>query len=255
LTDTVICPDDAPDGTVVTIDVLVTLVTLASVPLNFTVSLDFVGSKPVPLMVMVVPTEPLTGVILEINGITLKSADDVAVSPLTVTLIFPVVAPDGTVVTISVLEELVTTAAFPLKATALFAAVVSKFDPTTVTVVATVPPDGEKLLMPTLDDESPHPDSISTIRMATGIARWRKPYSIYIFIYLSGGRIFRQREGVSRRHSAASFENFATPGAGGKHPGAPTSIGGGKHPGPPSFIDGRESSARIRCSGVSRAWI
>jgi len=40
--------------------------------------------------------------------------------------------------------ELVTVADVPLKVTALFAAVVSKFVPTMVTAVSTVPPDGEK---------------------------------------------------------------------------------------------------------------
>jgi hypothetical protein len=70
-------------------------------------------------------------------------------------------------VIISVLVELVTTAVVPLKDTVLFDAVVSKLDPTMVTVVPTAPPDGEKLDM-LGDDVLPHPDRInsgsSTIR-------------------------------------------------------------------------------------------
>lgn len=41
--------------------------------------------------------------------------------------------------------ELLTVASVPLKVTVLFAAVVSKSDPVMVTVVPTVPLDGEKL--------------------------------------------------------------------------------------------------------------
>jgi hypothetical protein len=52
-----------------------------------------------------------------------------------VTVIGPVVAPEGTKVTIWVDEQLVTTATVPLKATVLLARVVLKFVPVMVTVV------------------------------------------------------------------------------------------------------------------------
>jgi hypothetical protein len=52
-----------------------------------------------------------------------------------VTVIGPVVAPEGTLVTIWVDVQLVTTATAPLKATVLLAGVVLKFVPVMVTVV------------------------------------------------------------------------------------------------------------------------
>ena len=67
----------------------------------------------------------------------MKSAALVAVLPATVTVIFPVVAPAGTVVVIDVAVLPVTTAVVPLKATVLFEGVVSKFVPVMVTVVPT----------------------------------------------------------------------------------------------------------------------
>jgi hypothetical protein len=184
LTVTLICPVVAPDGTAVTIDVLVELETTAVVPLNLTILLVVVVSKPVPVMVTVVPAVPLVGVKLVIDGITVKFDDEVAVWLLTVTLIGPVVAPDGTVVTISVLVELVTTADVPLKLTALFAAVVSKLVPTMVTVVPAVPLVGEKLEMVT-DDVLPQPDRIIWRSKATRAKGCLYPYNLIIMLLLS----------------------------------------------------------------------
>jgi hypothetical protein len=143
-----------------------------------------VVSKPVPVMVTVVPAVPLVGVKLVIDGITVKFDDEVAVWLLTVTLIGPVVAPDGTVVTISVLVELVTTADVPLKLTALFAAVVSKLVPTMVTVVPAVPLVGEKLEMVT-DDVLPQPDRIIWRSKATSARGCLYPYDLNIMRFLS----------------------------------------------------------------------
>jgi hypothetical protein len=58
---TLIGPDVAPEGTVVTIVVLVALVTVAVVPLNLTVLLAAVVLKPVPVIVTVAPMTPLDG--------------------------------------------------------------------------------------------------------------------------------------------------------------------------------------------------
>jgi hypothetical protein len=169
----VICPVVAPDGTVVTISVLVALVTVAVTPLNLTTSLAIAVSKPVPVMVTFVPTEPLEGEKLVIEGVTVKSDDDVAVRLPTVTLIRPVVAPDGTVATISVLVALVTVAEVPLNATELLAAVVLKFSPVMVTDVPAVPPDGEKLDM--VGALLPQPDRIRTANDKTMVMCWRNP--------------------------------------------------------------------------------
>ena len=137
-------------------------------------------------MVTVVPTEPLAGENPVIEGITIKFDDDVPVSPFTVTVIGPVVAPNGTVVIIFVLVELLTTASVPLKATELFSAVVSKFNPTIVTVVPTVPLGGEKLVVPTLV-EPPQPDRIIRKRkVIEAILRCRNPF---IACFLSGAQM------------------------------------------------------------------
>ena len=166
----VICPVVAPDGTVVTISVLVAPVTAAVTPLNLATSLAIAVSKPVPVMVTVVPTEPLVGEKLVIEGVTVKSDDDVAVRLFTVTLIRPVVAPDGTVATISVLLALVTVAEVPLNATELLAAVVLKFSPVMVTDVPAVPLDGEKL---EIVGALPQPDRIRTASEKTMAMCWR----------------------------------------------------------------------------------
>jgi hypothetical protein len=52
----------APTGTVTTKLVAVALVTVADVPLNFTVLFEGVGSKLVPVIVTDVPTTPIVGV-------------------------------------------------------------------------------------------------------------------------------------------------------------------------------------------------
>ena len=79
---------------------------------------------------------------------TVKLDELLTDSPLTVTLITPVVALDGTVATITVLLALVRVADVPLKVTLLFANVVpSKPVPVMVTVVPDDPLDGEKLVI------------------------------------------------------------------------------------------------------------
>ena len=87
-------------------------------------------------------------------GRTVKLFDEAAVMPSTFTKMLPVVAPDGTVVTIDVAVELSTVAVTPLNVTVLSAAVVSKFVPWIVTVSPTAPLVGEK---PVIVGERPFP--------------------------------------------------------------------------------------------------
>jgi hypothetical protein len=151
---TLIFPVVAPEGTDVTIFLLVAAVTTAAAPLKVTTLFAAVESKPVPDMMTAVPTEPLTGRNSVMVGRTAKLFDEVAVIPSTFTDMLPVVAPDGTVVTIDVAVELPTVAVTPLNVTVLSAAVVSKFVPCIVTVSPTSPLAGEK---PVIVGERPLP--------------------------------------------------------------------------------------------------
>ena len=79
--------------------------------------------------------------------ITEKLIELVAVCPLAVTVIVPVVAPVGTDVVMLVAVLAVTDAAVPLNLTPLFAGVVSKFVPVIVIDVPTPPVVGVKLVI------------------------------------------------------------------------------------------------------------
>jgi hypothetical protein len=97
---TEIFPVVDPTGTVVVICVALATVKVAAVPLNLT---DVAPVKLVPVMVTPIPICPLAGVKVVIVGedeVTVKLLADVAVPPGVVTVIFPVVAPAGTVVAI-----------------------------------------------------------------------------------------------------------------------------------------------------------
>jgi hypothetical protein len=98
---TLIFPVVAPAGTVALICVDDTTVKLAWVPLNAT---EVAPLNPLPLIVTDVPTGPLVGENDEITG-GLVTVNEPALCPVpaaVVTLIFPVVAPAGTVGLISV---------------------------------------------------------------------------------------------------------------------------------------------------------
>ena len=142
-------PEVAPTGTVVVSDVIVAAVTVAVVPLNVTTLFAGVVLKFVPEIVTVAPTAPLPGV-NEVNvgvGSTVKVEALVKVSPLTITCIFPDVAPAGTVAVNEEAVAAVTIAFVPLNLTTLFAGVVLKFVPEIVTVAPTAPLDGENPVM------------------------------------------------------------------------------------------------------------
>jgi hypothetical protein len=113
---------------------------VTAVPLNFTVLFADVVLKFKPVIVTDVPTAPLVGLKLVIEGATVKLVELVPVCPPAVTEIGPVVAPDGTVVTMLVVVLDVGIAAVPLNDTLLLVGVVpSKFEPVIVTLVPTAP--------------------------------------------------------------------------------------------------------------------
>ena len=66
----------APDGTVVVRLVMLPAVTVAVVPLNFTVLLPNVASKLVPVIVTEVPTFPLIGLKLVMVGAGIDVVDE-----------------------------------------------------------------------------------------------------------------------------------------------------------------------------------
>jgi hypothetical protein len=125
---TVIGPVTALRGTVVVILVELEDITDATVPLN-----DTAGEPPklVPEMITVAPTAALVGLALEMVGVgsTVKFEEDVAVTPLSVKEIKPVVAPIGTVVVIVVVVEALTVAGVPLKLITFSTGLVLKFVP------------------------------------------------------------------------------------------------------------------------------
>ena len=103
--------------------------------------------KFVPVIVTVAPTTPLVGLKLEMVGdvtvVTVKLVELVAVRPPTVTVIAPVVAPEGTVVEMLVAVGVpLIVAVVPLNFMMLLTAVVLKFTPVIVTAVATEPEGG-----------------------------------------------------------------------------------------------------------------
>ncbi len=114
---------------------------VALVPLNATAVAPV---KPDPLIVTLVPTGPLVGEKLAIDGgfTIVNEPVLVAVPPGVVTLSGPVVAPAGTVVWTAVSEVTVKVALVPLNATAVAPV---KPDPLIVTLVPTGPLVGVKL--------------------------------------------------------------------------------------------------------------
>jgi hypothetical protein len=102
-------PVNALAGTVVVMVVAVDEFTVANIPLNVT---EGVVLKFVPVRVTIAPSEPLDGLNPVKVGVakTTKLAVLTMVTPLTVTEIFPDVAPAGTVAVILLVVEAVTTA-------------------------------------------------------------------------------------------------------------------------------------------------
>src|SRR5690242_9965563 len=140
----------APAGTVT--PMLVALQpenTVACVPPKLTVLLPWLAPKFVPVIVTVVPTAPLVGDTLLIEGVesTVKFTPLLG-TPDTVTTTLPVLAPAGTVTPILVaLQPENTVACVPPKLTVLLPWLAPKFVPVIVTVVPTAPLVGDTLLM------------------------------------------------------------------------------------------------------------
>jgi hypothetical protein len=118
LANTTTLPVLAPLGTVTAMLVALQYVTVAAIPLNFTVPVDH--PKLVPVTVTAAPTAPVVIDKLVIFG----AGTTVKVIPLlglfeTLTMTFPVFAPEGTTATILVALQLVTEAVVPLNVTVL----------------------------------------------------------------------------------------------------------------------------------------
>ena len=124
------------------------LVTVAVVPLKFTVPLPWLDPKLVPVIVTAAPTAPVV-----IDRLVMLGAET-TVKPLpllatleTVTTTLPVVAPEGTVTTMLVALQLVAVDAVPLNLTVLVPCEVPKFVPVMVTEAPTAPAVGDRLVM------------------------------------------------------------------------------------------------------------
>src|ERR1700728_2811105 len=118
LANTTTLPVVAPVGTVTAILVALQLVTVAVVPLNFTVLDPWVEPKFVPAIVTDAPTAPVVIERLVILGApTTVKLTPLLFTPLANTTTLPVVAPVGTVTAILVALQLVTVAVVPLNLT------------------------------------------------------------------------------------------------------------------------------------------
>jgi hypothetical protein len=117
---TTMFPVVAPGGTCTLIAVEFQLVGVAATPSNVIVLDPWFEPKLNPAIRTLVPTPPVVGLIPEIEGADVTVNGNVLLAtPPTVTRMFPVVAPDGTVVSIPVAPQLVTEAVTPLKVTVL----------------------------------------------------------------------------------------------------------------------------------------
>src|SRR2546428_2026826 len=143
---TLMRPEVLNGGTITDRLVATALVTRANDPAMVVWSLVTTVSKFVPLTVTLLPAAARAGVKLVMVGAialwTVKLALLVAVLPPTVTLIVPLVAPLGTVVTISVVVDADTVAVTPLNLTMLELGVVLKAVPYTRTAAPTDPACG-----------------------------------------------------------------------------------------------------------------
>jgi hypothetical protein len=139
-------PVVAPDGAATTMLVALQLVTVAAAPSKVTVLVPCVAPKFAPVIVTTVPAGPELGfrLMIEASGITVKLKPLLAWLP-TVTTTLPLVAPEGTMVTMLVALQLLGVAAVPLKATVPW--LVPKFSPAITTTLPTWPEAGIMLAM------------------------------------------------------------------------------------------------------------
>jgi hypothetical protein len=140
-------PVVAPAGTGATMLVADQLVGVATVPLNVTVLVPGVAPKFVPVRVIAVPTGPLVGErLVRLGGTVTVNVRLLLARPPTVTTTFPVVAPVGTGTTMLVADQLVGVAVVPLNVTVLVPLVAPKPVPAIVTAVPTGPLVGDRLV-------------------------------------------------------------------------------------------------------------
>jgi hypothetical protein len=143
---TTIFPLVAPEGTVVTMLVVLQLVAVAAVPLNLIVLVPWVDPNVVPVKVTEAPTAPVEVERLVMFGITVKLFPLLAWLD-TVTTTFPVVAAEGTVTAMLVELHVVTVADVPLKLTVLVPCDEPKVVPVIVMDAPTTPDVAERLVM------------------------------------------------------------------------------------------------------------
>jgi hypothetical protein len=122
--------------------------TVAVVPLNLMVLVPCVEPKPVPVTVTEVPTAPEVGArFVMLGAATTVNAMPALVTPPTVTVTLPVVAPVGTVVVSVVEVAAVTVAVVVLNLTVFAEGVVEKFVPVMVTEAPIAPVFGDNELI------------------------------------------------------------------------------------------------------------
>src|SRR3989442_1108632 len=148
LTVTTTFPVVAPVGTGTTMLVADQLVGVALTPLKVTLLVSLVAPKFVPVIVTAARTAPLVGQRFVMVGVdTTGNASPLLAPPPTVTTTLPVVAPAGTGTTMLVSDQLVGVAVVPLNVTVLVPLVAPKFMPVIVTEAPTAPLVGERLVM------------------------------------------------------------------------------------------------------------
>jgi hypothetical protein len=142
---TVILPVDAPAGIVTVNDEALPAEIVAVTPLNLTVLFPKVGSKPVPVIVTVLPIMALVGLNELIVGLFKVKVPELTPVPLPFdTDMVPEVAPDGTVIVNDVELPAVTVAVVPLISTVLLPEVELNPVPIIVTDVPMFPDVGVK---------------------------------------------------------------------------------------------------------------
>src|SRR5215469_7025580 len=170
---TTIFPVRAPFGTGTAMLAALQFVGVAVIPLNVTVLVLCVLPKLVPVMVTGVPMFPevgLTELMLGV-GVTVKLTPLLA-RPFAVTTTLPVVAPEGTAITIVVAFQLTAVPApVPLNVTVLVPWLAPKFVPVIVTWAPTGPEFGFTLVMVGTRPPVPPAARNATICMIQGCMR------------------------------------------------------------------------------------
>src|SRR5882672_3941529 len=141
-------PVVAPEGTGTTMLVPLQFVGVPASVLKVTVLAPCDAPKFAPVIVTEFPTSPEVGDrLVMLAAPTTVKFDPLLFPPLANTTTFPVVAPEGTVVVMLVVLQLVTVAVVPLKLTVPLPCVAPKFVPVIVTAAPTAPVVIDRLVM------------------------------------------------------------------------------------------------------------